>query len=439
MIRLVVLVALLAPVPAPAQQPQEPAPAQPAPVVVPPAEPEAPPAPPQPPRAPVPAPEAQPAVIFELPPGPLPGAEVGADDLERVLAEVEAEMELLRGDLPSAGGPTADWPDLAPLAALPPIRRVVHPPDRSLRVLTTTLRHTTIQLAPGESIVDFVVGDSLYFDLRGADNMAFLKALDDNRRTRLTLVTASDRVYSFDVFSSTTYRPDEVLLVDWLGATAADPESGAGLVPGFDPGAALDLQFSPARVLDDYAGRIRDAEAELRRVRASGAQDEARLRELGVQRLDAFYAAYPRRVSNRYRLSSELRGAPLLVTQMWTDGAFTYLRSAAQESPALYALGGEEGTEPVFVNFTLFPDGLYVVDHVVGPGFAQLHGTRGDWYLWDVPPVGMLGELPLPRGDAGPEWVRTRRAQPWVKRHPRLLAVLAGVGVASVVVLRSLN
>ena len=425
MIRCPLLVAcLLLPLSGAAQQPQEP-------VVPPPGQPA--------PPAPQPASPVQPdaPVVIELPPGPLPGAEVAEDDLERVLAEVEAEIDLLRGDPPVAG-PTAGWPELAPIAELPPIRRMVHPPDRSLVVLTTSLRHTTIQLAPGESIVDFVVGDSLYFDVRGADNVCFIKALDDNRRTRLTLVTVSDRVYSFDVFSTPLHRPDEVIFVDWGGAEAADPDSGVGLVAGFTPGVAP-LQFSPAVLLDGYAERIAAARIELDRVRQSGFAEEERLRTLGRQRLDAYRAEYPRRILTRYRLSDELRSPPLLVTQMWTDGSFTFLRSASDESPALYALGGADGSEPVFINVDLQPDGLYVVDHVLGPGFAQLHGARGDWYVWALPPVGMLGELPLPRGDAGPQWVRTRAAKSWVKRHPKLTGTLVALGIGSVVVVRAWN
>lgn len=426
----VLLAVVLVAVPAGARQPQEPGSAgqgQPA------------------PQAPDPAPAAveprdaapETAVVIELPSGPLPGAEVAEDDLDRVLAEVEAEIDLLRGDLPTAG-PTAGWPELALIAELPPIRRVVHPPDRSLVLLTTTLRHTTIQLASGESIVDFVVGDSLYFDVRGADNVCFIKALDDNRRTRLTLVTTSDRVYSFDVFSTPVHRPDEVIFVDWSGVEAADPDSGLGLVAGFDPG-VVDLGFFPAGLLDDYAERIAAARLQLAQVRQDGFAEEERLRQLGAQRLAAYQAAYPRRILTRYRLSDELRGAPLLVTQMWTDGTFTYLRSAADESPALYALGGADGSEPIFIDVDLRPEGLYVIDHVVGPGFAQLHGARGDWFLWDLPPLGMLAELPLPRGDAGPEWVRTRRAQPWIKRHPKLAATLTMLGVGSVFVVRAVK
>ena len=270
--------------------------------------------------------------------------------------------------------------------------------------------------------------------MRGADNVAFVKAMDLGRRTRLSLVTASNRTYSFDVFSTAAYRPDEVLVVDWWGGGPADAgEGGAtGLEPGFDP-EGLALDFAPAAAVADYEARIAAAEEDVFRITEEAAREEVRIRELGSQRFAEYLRSYPRRVQMRYRLSDRLRAAPLLVTQVWTDGQFTYLRSRSEESPALYSLTGVEGEEPVFVNYTLSPDGLYVVDHVLGAGFAQLQGARGEWHLWDVPPLSAVAELPLPRGGEGPEWVRTRTSQPFVRRRGKLLAWL-GVAAAGAVV-----
>ena len=60
--------------------------------------------------------------------------------------------------------------------------------DDRIHRLRTRVRHTTvIVLPPGENILDFVVGDSEYWHLIGAANVAFLKplasdaALDDTR------------------------------------------------------------------------------------------------------------------------------------------------------------------------------------------------------------------------------------------------------------------
>ena len=377
-------------------------------------------------------------VAVEMPVLPAPG-EV-ADDLEvqRRLREVEAEIEMLGGAEPAGDGAVAlypGWPDLRGLAELPPIRTVAHPRNQSVPVLTATLRHTTIQLAADESIVDFVVGDSVYFDVRGADNVAFVKAMALGRRTRLSLVTAANRTYSFDVFATEAYRPDEVLVVEWwAGGGEPDAENGGGptLVPGFDPD-GLVLDFAPAGAVAGYEAQIRAAEQDVRRIEEDAVREEIRIRELGAARFADYLRAYPRRVQMRYRLSDEARAAPLLLTQIWTDGQFTYLRSRSEESPALYSLTGDEGEEPVFVNYTLSPNGLYVVNHVLGAGYAQLQGARGEWHLWEVPPLSILTEVALPRGAEGPQWVETRSSRPFVRRRGKLLAWV-GVAAAGAVI-----
>ncbi len=374
-------------------------------------------------------------VAVQMPDLPVPGEVLDDAQLQRRLSEVEAEIELLGGAQPGAdGGPLhPGWPDLSGLAALPPIRTVRHPRNQSVPVLAATLRHTTIQLAADESIVDFVVGDSVYFDVRGADNVAFVKAMALGRRTRVSLVTASNRTYSFDVFATEAHRPDEVLVVEWWagGGEGGDGEA-SGLVPGFDPD-GLVLDFAPAGAVAGYEARIRAAEQDVRRIGEEAAREEIRIRELGSARFGEYLRAYPRRVQMRYRLSAEARGAPLLLTQIWTDGQFTYLRSRSEESPALYSLTGNEGEEPVFVNYTLSPGGLYVVDHVLGAGFAQLQGARGEWHLWEVPPLSMLSEVALPRGGDGPAWVPTRSSRPFVRRRGKLLAWLGVAGAGAVV------
>ena len=373
-------------------------------------------------------------VAVEMPALPMPGEELEDEQVRQRLAEVQAEIELLGGpDAGQGAGTPPGWPDLSGVAELPPIRTVVHPRNQSVPVLTATLRHTTIQLGSDESIVDFVVGDSVYFDVRGTDNVAFVKAMATGRRTRVSLVTAASRTYSFDVFATDQYRPDEVLVVEWWASDAAEAgDDPSTLVPGFDPD-GLVLDFAPAGVVSGYEVRIRAAEEDVYRIEEEAAREEIRIRELGAARVEEYLRAYPRRVQMRYRLSEQLRNAPLLVTQIWTDGQFTYLRSRSEESPALYSLTGAEGEEPVFVNYTLSPNGLYVVDHVLAAGFAQLQGARGEWHLWDVPPLSALPEVPLPRGAGEPSWVRTRTSKPFVQRRGKLLTWLGVAGAGAVV------
>ena len=372
---------------------------------------------------------------------------VDPDRLVDLLGEIgaaEAELQELAGPdgLPPEPEPSPfpdGWPDLSEYQALPPIRAVVQPTDRSIGVVTSQLWHTTIRLPPDEQIVDFVVGDSLYFDLRGGDNMAYLKAMANDRRTHVSLVTDWDRTYSFDVFSTAAVRPDEVLNVTWPTDVAATGEGG-GLVAGFSTAFALD--FVDTGRLDQLRRQIDQAYREVRRIEEDGARQLARVEDLAARREDEFLRTYPRRIYPRYRLTPEIQAPPISIHQIWSDGRFTYLRSTASESPAVYTLSGEEGEEPVLVNVTLTPDSLYVIDHVVGAGFAQLHGVRGEWHLWDLPPVSFLPDLVeagLPLEGPPVPWVPTRSQKTWVQRHPRLFGVILAGGIGGYVALRALR
>ena len=90
----------------------------------------------------------------------------------------------------------------------------------------------------------------------------------------------------------------------------------------------------------------------------------------------AFRAEYPGRLAFEYRLDGSASKRPFLVEAMWHDGRFTYIRSRAQESPALYEL--KDG-EPALVAFDLIDDGLYIARHVLGDGWLQIGDKRTRW------------------------------------------------------------
>ena len=64
--------------------------------------------------------------------------------------------------------------------------------------LQTQVRHTTVIVLPeNETILDFVVGDSEYWHLTGAANVAFLKPIATGVETNVALICESGRIYSF--------------------------------------------------------------------------------------------------------------------------------------------------------------------------------------------------------------------------------------------------
>ena len=128
---------------------------------------------------------------------------------------------------------------------------------------------------------------------------------------------------------------------------------------------------------------------------------------------------YPERLAFEYRLDGDAADRPFLVEAMWHDGQFTYLRSRAQESPALYEL--RDG-EPALVAYDLTEEGLYIARHVLGDGWLQIGDKRASlavhaqgrapmsrWKQWVRPPGRRAAGRHRDEGGRGVD----RRARRW--------------------------
>ncbi len=249
--------------------------------------------------------------------------------------------------LPAAGSAQSPDRDAALL-------RVPAAEDGGERIprLRARVRHTTVIVLPtGERILDFVTGDSEYWRLTGAANVAYLKPLAEDVATNVALVCESGRIYTFLVSERGDEPPHLVVRVE-AGAEAAATGGGA---PAFVARSEVAAYREMAETAAGAARRARaEAEAEI----------------------EAFRAAYPGRLAFEYRLDGDASKRPFLVEAMWHDGRFTYIRSRAQESPALYEL--KDG-EPSLVAFDLDEDGLYTVRHVLGDGWLRIGDARARW------------------------------------------------------------
>ena len=242
--------------------------------------------------------------------------------------------------------------------------RVPPPEEGQERIprLRARVRHTTVIVLPaGERILDFVAGDSEYWHLTGAANVAYLKPLAEDAATNVALVCESGRIYSFLVSESGEKPPHLVVRVE-AGADAA-ALSGA---PGFVARSEVSAYRQMAAEAVEVAGLAREeAEAGI-----------AEARERAAAEVEAFRASYPKRLRFEYRLDRDASERPFRIEAMWHDGEFTYLRSRAQESPALYEV--RDG-EPSLVAFDLTEDGLYVARRVLGDGWLQIGEERLRW------------------------------------------------------------
>ena len=242
--------------------------------------------------------------------------------------------------------------------------RVPPPEEGGERIprIRARVRHTTLIVLPaGERILDFVAGDSEYWHLTGAANVAYLKPLAEDAATNIALVCESGRIYSFLVSEDGEEAPHLVVRVE----PGAEPAGMAG-APGF-------VARSEVAVYREMAA---EAVEGARRAREEAEAGVLEARERAAAEVEAFRASYPERLRFEYRLDRDAPGRPFLVEAMWHDGEFTYLRSRAQESPALYEL--QDG-EPSLVAFDLTEDGLYVARRVLGDGWLQIGDERLRW------------------------------------------------------------
>ena len=252
--------------------------------------------------------------------------------------------------------PTATTAEQRPQT--PGVLRVQAEPDRIVEVRTRTRHTTVLVLPPGENILDFVVGDSDYWHLTGSAHLAYLKPLDEKVQTNVALVCESGMIYSFLV----TEAPDPHLVVRIESGRAA----GAPDRPAFVARSAI----------DDYREMARAAGEAARAARQAGDLRSHEAESRAAESVNRFRADYPGRLSFAYRLDKKAKQWPFLVDAMWHDGQFTYLRSRAQESPALYEL--KDG-KPSLVAYDLTPEGLYIARHVLGDGWLRIGRKRARW------------------------------------------------------------
>ena len=154
--------------------------------------------------------------------------------------------------------------------------------------LRTQVRHTTVIVLPAdENILDFVVGDSEYWHLTGAANVAFLKPLRPDAATNIALVCESGRIYSFLVAEQSDGPPHLVVRVE-SGAEAARLSGGGTGRPAFVARSEVAAYQQMAAEAAEAARSAREAaEAGILEARsqAESAIEEFRARLSGASRL----------------------------------------------------------------------------------------------------------------------------------------------------------
>ncbi len=222
--------------------------------------------------------------------------------------------------------------------------RTVTYDSRDIVTVATQLRFTTLVVLPEtEKILDFVVGDKEFWRVEGIENFAYIKPSKAGASTNVQLITASGNVYSLVLQEVSEARGTPDLKVFIQNASPEEPPR------------------PPRFVSVDEANELREA---LVQVAEQAERDK-----------EEFRRGYGTDLQFVYKFDRNKE--PFLVSAIYHDGKFTYIRSEAQEKPSLYEIAADDG-KPNLIDFHM-QDGLYIVPKILNRGRLSIGKKKLDF------------------------------------------------------------
>ena len=234
-------------------------------------------------------------------------------------------------------------------AAEPGARTVKYSKEDIVPVHAKLRFSTLIVLPDEEEILDFTTGDREFWIINGSHNLCYVHPAQAGIRSNLNLITASGHVYSFllaEISSDPTAQPDLKLFIE--------PKEGSTL----------------GTVLRGYV-HAADAEAykkEMADLQQQTAEQVRAAQVRAAEEINQFRSTYATKLRFDYVLDPKASREPFLVSAVYHDDSFTYIRSAAREKPVFYEI--KDG-KPNLVSFQL-ENGVYIVPKVVDAGYLAL-------------------------------------------------------------------
>ena len=212
------------------------------------------------------------------------------------------------------------------------------------------LRFSTLIVLPDEEeILDFTTGDREFWIINGSHNLCYVHPAQAGIRSNLNLITASGRVYSFlltEISGDPNTQPDLKLFVEPKESSASN-----GTLRGY-------VRAADAEAYKKEFETLRSQTAEQIRAAQSHAAEE----------LNQFRSTYATNLQFDYALDAKASREPFLVSAIYHDERFTYVRCGAREKPALYET--KDG-KPNLVPFQV-ENGVYVIPKIVDSGYLAV-------------------------------------------------------------------
>ncbi len=210
---------------------------------------------------------------------------------------------------------------------------------------------TLIVLPDDEEILDFTTGDKEFWVINGAHNLCYIHPAQAGIRSNLNLITASGHVYSFlltEISNQTNSEPDLKLFVE--------PKEGSGIAANTG--------------LRGYvsAGEAQAYKKELDVLRAQTADQIRTAQTQSAEQLNHFRSSYATKLQFDYTLDAKAGRDPFLITAIYHDDVFTYIKCGAREKPALYEI--KDG-KPNLISFQ-FENGVYIAPKIIDSGYLAI-------------------------------------------------------------------
>jgi Conjugal transfer protein len=237
-------------------------------------------------------------------------------------------------------------------AATDAAARVVKYSKEDIVPVRAKLRFSTLIVLPeDEELLDFTTGDKEFWVINGAHNLCYVHPAQAGIRSNLNLITASGHVYSFlltEISNQPNLEPDLKIFVE--------PKEGSG--------------FAASTGLRGYvsAGEVEAYKKELETLRSQTAEQIRAAQAQSAEQLSHFRSGYATKLEFDYLLDPKAAREPFLVSVIYHDDSFTYIKCAAREKPAVYEI--KDG-KPNLISFQL-ENGVYIAPKVIDSGYLAI-------------------------------------------------------------------
>src|SRR6266852_5534169 len=241
-------------------------------------------------------------------------------------------------------------------AATEAAARVVKYSKEDIVPIRAKVRFSTLIVLPeDEEILDFTTGDKEFWIINGAHNLCYVHPAQAGIHSNLNLITASGHVYSF--------------LLTEIGN---DPNTEPDLKVFIEPKESSGVAGSTALQRYVRAGEAQAYKKELEILRTQTANEISASQAQAAEEVNKFRTEYQTKLRFDYSLDPKATRDPFLVSVMYRDDTFTYIKCAGREKPTLYEI--KDG-KPSLINFQL-ANGLYIVPKILDNGYLAVGKKR---------------------------------------------------------------